>query len=474
MPFTDPLSVDFTAFGSAFATGLSTALPNSTTDIGSTFARSASLSSAPTSSESNPVANLAAQSDTANPFKLNTLYGQAPIVIGHRGGGTGYRPEHTIGDFGGDLLGSDNLGIRFGADYIEPDLVVTKDNVLIVRHEPVLAAVKTDSNGAIVYDRSGRPALQEATTNVAVFPQFADRLTTKVLDGTSITGWFAEDFTLAEIKELSAIERLPQIRTGNAQYNGLFKIPTLDEVIDLARQSEAETGRKIGIYPETKHPTYFAATGKYLDGTPIHVNTSQLLIDDLVANHYTDPDHIFIQSFEVSNLKDLKENIMPAAGVNIPLIQLIDSSGSPYDFVYSNNPQTYKDLITPEGLSEVATYATGIGPDKRLIVPASPRLDSAGKPIDINGDGQISDADRFLGQPTSLIRDAHQAGLLVHLYTLRSDPYFLSPDYQGDPLREYEQFIQLGIDGYFTDFANDGSTAKQRAISGEIPSLTQV
>ncbi len=397
--------------------------------------------------------------------KLNTLYGQPPIVIGHRGGGTGYRPEHTVGNLGGDRIGSHNLGIKFGADYIEPDLVVTKDKVLIVRHEPVLSMVMTDSSGNIVYDANGKPVVQQATTNVADFPDFASRLTTKNLDGTNITGWFAEDFTLAEIKKLRAIERLPAIRPDNTRFNGLFQIPTFDEVINLARRREAETGRKIGIYPETKHPTYFAQAGHYLDGTPINVNITQLLIDDLVANKYTDPDHIFIQSFEVSNLRDLKENIMPAAGVDIPLIQLIDSSGSPYDFVYHNNPQTYADIITPQGLRQVRTYATGIGPDKRLIVPAAPQLDSNGKPIDINGDGQISDGDSFLRQPTSLISDAHKAGLLVHLYTLRSDSYFLSPDYQGQPLREYEQFIKLGIDGYFTDFANFGYAAKQEAIA---------
>jgi len=397
--------------------------------------------------------------------KLNTLNGQPPIVIGHRGGGTGYRPEHTVGDFGGDRIGSHNLGIQFGADYIEPDLVVTKDGVLIVRHEPLLSTVKTDSNGNITYDANGKPVIQEATTNVADFPEFASRLTTKVLDGNSVTGWFAEDFTLVEIKKLRAIERLPAIRPNNTRYNGLFQIPTLDEVINLARKREAETGRKIGIYPETKHPTYFAEAGHYLDGTPIHVNTSQLLIDKLVANNYTDPNHVFIQSFEISNLKNLKEKIMLAAGVNIPLIQLIDSSGAPFDFVYHNVPQTYADLITPDGLTQVHTYATGIGPDKRLIVPASAKLDDNGQPIDINGDGQISDGDKFLGTPTSLVSDAHNAGLLLHPYTFRSDTYFLSPDYQGQPLREYEQFIQLGIDGYFSDFANDGYAAKQKAIA---------
>ena len=232
----------------------------------------------------------------------------------------------------------------------------------------------------------------------------------------------------------------------------------------MPRSAKQKLGEKLVFIPRPSTLTYFAEAGNYLDGTPIHVNTSQLLIDNLVANNYTDPERVFIQSFEVSNLKDLKENIMPAAGIDIPLIQLVDSSGAPYDFVYYNVPQTYADIITPNGLTQVKTYATGIGPDKRLIVPASPRLNDEGQPIDVNGDGQISDADRFLGQPTSLISDAHNAGLLLHPYTFRSDPYFLSPDYQGQPLREYEQFIQLGVDGYFSDFANDGYAAKQKAI----------
>lgn len=397
--------------------------------------------------------------------KLNTLNGQPPLVIGHRGGGPGYRPEHTVGDFGGDQIASNNLGIRLGADYIEPDLVVTKDGVLIVRHEPLLATVKTDSNGNYIYDSNGKPVIQEATTNVADLREFADRLTTKVLDGDRVAGWFAEDFTLDEIKKLRAIERLPSIRPNSTRYNGLFPIPTFEEVINLAKNSESKTGRKIGIYPETKHPTYFAEAGNYLDGTPIHINTSQLLIDTLVANNFTDPDRIFIQSFEVSNLKSLKNNIMPAAGVDIPLIQLIDSSGAPYDFVFHKISQTYSDLITPNGLTEIKTYASGIGPSKRLIVPAQ-TIDNNGdgQPDDINQDGQISDADRFLQTPTSLVGDAHNAGLLVHPYTFRSDPYFLSPDYQGQPENEYQQFIQLGIDGYFTDFADDGYAARQKAI----------
>lgn len=408
---------------------------------------------------------------TPNIFPLNTLNGQDPIVIGHRGGTPGIRPEHTIGDLGGDLIASNNLGAELGADFLEPDLVVTKDGVLIVRHEPVLAAVETDENGNIVYDENGKPVISEATTNVANFAKFADRLTTKVLDGDSITGWFAEDFTLAEIKELRAVERIPDIRPESAKYDGYFQIPTLEEYINFIKDYEAATGVKLGIYPETKHPTYFAKEGKFLDGTPINYNTSQILIDTLVANDFIDPDRIFIQSFEVSNLKELKNEIMPNAGVDIPLVQLIDSSGAPYDYVYEGIDKIYADLITPEGLTEIASYAIGIGPSKRLIVPAKTVDENGdGQPDDINGDGQISDADRYLQEPTTLVYDAHQAGLLVHPYTFRSDKFYLSPDYKGNPELEYEQFIRLGVDGYFSDFVDDGIAARDKITADDVAS----
>ncbi|TFI52805.1 glycerophosphodiester phosphodiesterase [Mastigocladus laminosus UU774] len=408
---------------------------------------------------------------TPNIYPVNTLNGQDPIVIGHRGGAPGIRPEHTIGDLGGNLVASNNLGAEFGADFLEPDLVVTKDGVLIVRHEPVLASVKTDANGNIIYDENGKPVILEATTNVANFEKFSDRLTTKVLDGQTITGWFAEDFTLAEIKELRAIERIPNIRPDSAKYDGYFQIPTLEEYINFIKEYEAQTGIKLGIYPETKHPTYFAQEGKFLDGTPINYNTSQILIDTLIANNFVDPDRIFIQSFEVSNLVELENEIMPDAGIDIPLVQLIDSSGSPYDYTYQGIGKTYADLITPDGLTEIATYAEGIGPSKRLIVPAKTvDRNGDGQPDDINGDGQISDADRYLEEPTTLVYDAHQAGLLVHPYTFRSDSYYLSPDYKGNPQLEYEQFIRLGVDGYFTDFADDGVIARDKIIADYVAS----
>lgn len=359
---------------------------------------------------------------------FDTLSGNAPIVIGHRGA-SGERPEHTLAAY--------KLAIAQGADFIEPDLVVTRDGILIARHEPMLAVLNAD----------GSLNTTDTSTDVYQRPEFGDRRTTKILDGVARTGWFAEDFTLEEIKTLNAIERLPALRGTNFNNDGL-KVPTLAEIIDLVKQVEQETGRKIGIYPETKHPVFFLDQG---------YNTSQLLIDTLVANGFTDPSRVYIQSFEVSNLKALNSTIMPAANVELPLVQLIGGSGRPYDFVVNGDTRTYADLVTPAGLAEIATYATGIGPDKRRIIPATTvDLDSNGTPDDLNGDGVISDADRVLGNPTSLIQDAHAAGLIVHLYTLRNEEFFLASDYLGNPAAEYQQFIDLGVDGFFTDFPGTG------------------
>jgi glycerophosphoryl diester phosphodiesterase len=375
---------------------------------------------------------------TPNPVKLNTLNGQTPIVIGHRGA-SGDRPEHTLASY--------KLAIDRGADFVEPDLVVTKDGVLIARHEP---------------DITG-------TTDVAKRPEFADRKTTKMLDGTAVTGWFAEDFTLAEIKTLRAVERLS---FRDQSFNGQFEIPTLDEIIALVKQTEQTTGKKIGIYPETKHPTYFAEKG---------FNTSQLLVDSLVKNQFTDPSRIYIQSFEVGNLKALHDQIMPKAGIDIPLIQLLDADdvrddGSlieirPYDFVKSGDTRTYGDLRTAAGLKEVATYADGIGPWKRMIVSVKTvDKNNDGKPDDLNGDGVINDADKVTIAPTSLIQDAHGAGLLVHPYTFRNEARYLASDYNGNPELELRQFINLGIDGFFDDFPGTGDLVRDQITSSLVRS----
>jgi len=383
--------------------------------------------------------------------EFKTLKGQTPIVIGHRGD-SGNRPEHTLEAY--------RSAIAKGADFIEPDLVVTKDNILIARHEPMLAVVQLDSNGAILRDGSGNPILNTADTSTDVYkrPEFADRLVVKNLDGVLRAGWFAEDFTLAEIKQLNAIERIPAIRGTKYDNDGL-KVPTLSEVINLVKQVEAETGRKIGIYPETKHPSFFLSDGKLADGiTPINKDTSQLLINTLKTDNFADPSRVIIQSFEVDNLQKLNATIMPAAGIDIPLVQLFGGSGRPYDFVLSGDPRTYSDLATVSGLAAIKTYADGIGPNKQRILPmATVDANGDGTPDDLNGDGQISDADRTIGTATTLVADAHNAGLFVHLYTLRDDPFFLASSYNGDATKEYQAFINLGVDGFFTDFPGTGN-----------------
>ncbi|PSN13513.1 hypothetical protein C7293_15605 [filamentous cyanobacterium CCT1] len=349
------------------------------------------------------------------------------------------------------------LAIAQGADFIEPDLVVTQDGVLIARHEPMLGVVALNPDGTIQLDASGNPVLNTTDTSTDVYlrPEFADRLTVKNLDGVLRGGWFAEDFTLAEVKQLNAIERIPALRGTEFDNDGL-KVPTLAEVIDLVQEVEAETGRQIGIYPETKHPTFFEQQG---------YNTSEILVETLVAEGFTDPSRIYIQSFEVANLKALNDTLMSAAGIDIPLVQLFGGGGQPYDFVVAGDARTYTDLSTPAGLAEVATYAEGIGSNKQRIVPLTTvDADGNGQPDDLNGDGAISDGDRVTGTPTTLIADAHDAGLLVHLYTLRNESFFLPDSYEGDPINEYKQFIELGVDGFFTDFPGTGFTARSTFI----------
>ncbi|AFZ60314.1 glycerophosphodiester phosphodiesterase [Aphanizomenon flos-aquae CCAP 1446/1C] len=382
--------------------------------------------------------------------EFNTLDGNAPLVIGHRGA-SGSRPEHTLAAY--------KLAIADGADFIEPDLVATKDGILVARHENALAILNAD----------GTINRTDTSTDIATRPEFADRKTTKVVDGRTITGWFTEDLTLAEIKTLKAIERLPDLR-GTEYDNDNLEVPTLQEIIDLVKQVETETGRKIGIYPETKHPTYFATEGTLLDGTTkINTSLGQLLVDTLVANNFTDPKRVFIQSFEVGNLQELHDVLMPAKNIDIPLIQLYGgATQKPYDFVVSGDPRTYGALTTPAELAKIVEYASGIGPNKRLIIPANTVDNNGdGQPDDLNGDGTINEADRVLGTPTTLVQDAHEAGLLVHPYTFRNEELFLASDYNGDPKAEYEQFIELGIDGYFTDFPSTGDLVRDQLV-GEV------
>ena len=320
-----------------------------------------------------------------------TLHGSQPLVIGHRGA-AGHRPEHTIGSY--------ELAIEYGVDFIEPDLVSTKDGVLIARHEN---------------DISG-------TTDVA--QKFPGRMTTKTIDGKAIEGYFTEDFTLAEIKTLRAKERLPSRNQG---WNGVYEIPTFQEVIDLARRRSEANGRVIGIYPETKHPSYFRSIGLALEPR---------LLEALEANGYRDADApVFIQSFEVQNLMDLSKL------TKVRLIQLMeDDKLQPYDFALSGDRRTYGELMTPKALAGIAAYAFGIGPYKRSIVPQG--------------------SDGALLAPTTLVADAHKAGLAVHPYTFRDEPVFLASDYRLDPVQEYLQFYRLGVDGVFSDFGDTAVRAR--------------
>jgi len=322
-----------------------------------------------------------------------------PLIIGHRGA-SGYRPEHTLASY--------ELAIQMGADYIEPDVVSTKDGILIARHENDITQ----------------------TTNVSEKPEFASHKTTKKIDNKDVTGWFTEDFTLEEIKTLRAEERLP---FRNHSYDGKFEIPTLQEVIDLAKLKSSETGRTIGIYPETKHPTYFKS---------INLALEEPLVSLLNKNGYTKRNApVFIQSFEVENLQQLNKM------TDLQLVQLLDEAEmQPYDFVVKGDSRTYADLTAPQELAKIAEYADGLGPYKRLILPVG--------------------EDKRLKSATSLIEDAHAVGLKVHTWTFRKEEQYLAPDYNKNAQAEYEQFFKLGIDGVFSDFPDIAVDVRNRMFSG--------
>jgi glycerophosphoryl diester phosphodiesterase len=329
-----------------------------------------------------------------------------PLVIGHRGA-SAYRPEHTLASY--------RLAVDMGADYIEPDLVATKDRQLVARHENNITG----------------------TTDVAQRAEFAGRRTTKVIDGVSQTGWFTEDFTLAELRTLRATERIPDLRPANTAFNGRYEIPTFQEVIDLAQREG------VGVYPETKHPTYFDSIGLSLE---------EPLVRTLRRNGLDRPrSPVFIQSFEVSNLQELNRRI------RVPLVQLTSATGQPYDFTAKGDPRTYADITSPTGLRRVARYADGLGPDKNQIVPRDP-------------------GNRLLA-PTSLIRDAHRAGLLVMPYTFRPENTFLpedfregnpaSPEYlraRGNQPAELRLFFRLGVDGVFADNPDTAVAVRDRLV----------
>lgn len=317
-----------------------------------------------------------------------------PIVIAHRGA-SGERPEHTLASY--------ERAIEVGADFIEPDLVLTKDDVFVARHENDITE----------------------TTDVAAHPEFADRRTIKTIDGERHDGWFTEDFTLAELKTLRANERLPKLRPQNTAFDGQFEVPTLAEIIALAKRRSQETGRTIGIYPETKHPSYFASIGKPME---------RRLADQLHAAGWDSAAApVFIQSFEVNNLKALRTM------TRLRLIQLMSSDGGPAD----GAQPSYAAMRTPAGLKAIAAYADGIGPEKTLVVA---------------NDGTV----------TTLVTDTHRAGLKVHPWTMRAENAFLPPaDRVGtDPAArgrlqdEIARQLAAGVDGFFTDFPYDGVAAR--------------
>ena len=362
-----------------------------------------------------------------DPAPLPTLSGQAPLVVGHRGA-SGYRPDHTLESYA--------LAIQMGADFIEPDLVATKDGHLVARHEPNITS----------------------TTDVASRPEFASRKTKKVVDGVEEEGWFVTDFTLAELKTLRAVQPLSD---RDQSYNGKFQIPTFEEVLDLAKAEGTKAGRTVGVYPETKHPTYHAKLGLPLE--------DRLLAVLAKYGYTTKASPVIVQSFEVSNLKYLRSK------TQVRLVQLVDANdvnadGSmdltapydkPYDFAVAGDSRTFASLLTPAGLKEIKTYADGIGPWKPYLIP-SKQVDANkdGKPDDLNGDGKIDERDRVMMPATSVVKDAHAAGLFVHAYTFRNEAKRLASDFKGDPKAEYKLFFNLGVDGVFSDFTDTAKAAR--------------
>ncbi|MDB9691034.1 glycerophosphodiester phosphodiesterase, partial [Acinetobacter baumannii] len=315
------------------------------------------------------------------------------------------RPEHTLASY--------QKAIDDGADFIEPDLVSTKDGVLVARHENEIGG----------------------TTNVSTLSQFADRKKTKNIDGVDLTGWFTEDFTLSELQQLKARERIPEFRPANTAYNDLYPVPTLEQIIELAEANYKKTGKIIGLYIETKHPTYFKNQNLAMEDT---------LLKTLAKYKYTrDIAPVYLQSFEVQNLKDLKRELdLHKTLKHAQIIQLYDSKTSrPADFVESGDTKTYADLATAQGLKDVAKYANGVGPSKGYI-------------LTFNNDGSY--------KTSTFIADAHTAGLKVHPYTFRPENNFLpaplkcSPDKPAErcpsgALKEFEAYFKAGVDGVFTD-----------------------
>lgn len=333
-----------------------------------------------------------------------------PTIIGHRGA-SGYRPEHTLGAY--------QLALDMGADIVEAgDLVPTKDGHLVCRHEPEIGG----------------------TTDVADHPEFADRKTTKVLDGVSTTGWFTEDFTLAELKTLRAIERIPANRPHNTLYNGRWEIPTFEEVLKWQDAQTRKRGKQVWIYPELKHPTYFRKLGLGLEERVAKV------LRKYRKDRWNAP--VILQSFEPTSIQRLNKL------VDNPLVVLLSGATTrPWDFVETGDPRTVADLVKPAGLREIASYAQGIGPTLDLVIPK----DAAGN----------------LTKPTTLVADAHKVGLVLHPWTLRNENPFLPANFRkgtdadayGDVFGAYREYFATGIDGVFTDQPDTGLLAREDFVN---------
>lgn len=391
-------------------------------------------------------------------------------MIAHRGA-SGERPEHTIAAY--------ELALEQGADFVELDLVPTRDGHLIARHENALAMVELDAAGEVALDESGRPRVREATTDVADRPEFADRLAVKVIDGRRIGGWFSEDFTLKEIHRLRARERMPALRPASRHHDGLYRVPTLEEVIALVQdwvQSEDSDPLALGLYIELKHPTYFRHEGVRVDGEPIRIDLGESLIEALVRSNFVAKDRIFIQCFEVAPLIELKDR-MQVLGLELPLVQLFGDvfnrryRAGPYDMRFQAAHGTtdiygelanvieggigadisYAELATPAVLEQMARrYAAGIGPPRSSVMLT--QSSSGGGP------------ETFTGRFGSLLADARRAGLLVHPWTLRAERPFLMmfKDRPLDMLDEAGLLLRAGVDGFFTDHPAKGRLAVDR------------
>ena len=367
------------------------------------------------------------------------VHRELPLVIGHRGA-PGYLPDHTLAGY--------RLAIKMGADYIEPDLVSTKDGILVARHEPHIGT----------------------TTDVSSHPEFADRMRDGTLDGATVEDeWWVSDFTLRELKTLRALQPLPKERpTG---FDRRYRIPTLTQVLALARSEGRKRGRKVGVYPETKHPTYHRQLGLPLERRLVRA-LRRAGLDRRRAP-------VYIQSFEQSNLRRLNRM------TRVKLVQLVDAndvnldgsldytapSDRPYDWTVSGDPglmsRTYGFFATNAGLDEIATYADGIGPWKPYIVSRTATdANGDGEADDTNGDGAVDESDWELALPTSLVRRAHRRGLEVHPYTFRNEARRLASDYEGDPAAEYGLLFALGVDGVFSDFPDTAVAARAAFFGG--------